>query len=141
MFANTWNNVVTWFKDRSERAKLISSFNDAARLSFITGFTIAITNPGMIIWWFVGFKLFADLNMFPVMTAPIKALFVFSGAFGLALYLTLEAMILHKYQKTFSEKFLYRANTFLFIILAFLILYFALKLVSLIFNVNLHLNF
>ena len=37
MFANTWNNVVSWFKDRSERAKLVSSFNDAARLSFITG--------------------------------------------------------------------------------------------------------
>ena len=37
MFTNTWNNVVSWFKDRSERAKLINSFNGAARLSFITG--------------------------------------------------------------------------------------------------------
>ena len=24
MFANTWNNIITWFKDRSERAKLIA---------------------------------------------------------------------------------------------------------------------
>lgn len=111
------------------------------RLSLLTGFTIAITNPGMIIWWFVGFKLFADLNMFEVMTPAIKTLFVFSGAFGLALYLTLEAIILHRYQKSFSEKFLYRANTFLMVILAFLISYFAVKVVSLLFNVDLHLNF
>lgn len=111
------------------------------RLSFVTGFTIAITNPGMIIWWFIGFKLFADLNMFDAMTLPIKALFVFSGAFGLALYLTLVAVTLHRYKKTFSEKFLYKANTFLMVILAFLITYFLVKLVSLIFNINLHLNF
>jgi threonine/homoserine/homoserine lactone efflux protein len=111
------------------------------RLSYLTGFTIAITNPGMIIWWFVGFKLFADLNMFNPVTLPIKALFVFSGAFGLALYLTLVAVILHRYKKTFSEKFLYRANTFLMVILAFLIAYFAVKLFSLVFNIDLHLNF
>ncbi len=111
------------------------------RLSFITGFTIAITNPGMIIWWFIGFKLFADLNMFNPLTLPIKALFVVSGAFGLALYLTLVAIILHRYKKSFSEKFLYKANTILMVILAFLISYFAVKLFSLIFNINLHLNF
>jgi threonine/homoserine/homoserine lactone efflux protein len=111
------------------------------RLSFLTGFTIAITNPGMIIWWFIGFKLFADLNMFSVMTAPIKFLFVISGVFGLALYLTLEAVILHRYQKSFSEKFLYRANTILMIVLAFLTIYFIVKLFSLVFNINLHLNF
>ncbi len=111
------------------------------RLSFLTGFTIAITNPGMIIWWFIGFKLFADLNMFDALTLPIRALFVISGAFGLALYLTLVAVILHRYKKTFSEKFLYKANTFLMGILAVLITYFMVKLISLIFNINLHLNF
>ncbi len=111
------------------------------RISFLTGFTIAITNPGMIIWWFVGFKLFADLNLFTAMTTAIKALFVFSGAFGLALYLTLEAVILHRFQKSFSEKFLYKANTFLMIILVVLITYFVIKLVSIFFNINLHLNF
>ncbi len=104
------------------------------RLSFLTGFTIAVTNPGMIIWWFVGFKLFADLNMFTEMTGMIKGLFVVSGAFGLSLYLTLEAVILHRFQKSFSERFLYRANTFLMIVLVFLILYFLVKLMSLLFN-------
>ncbi len=100
------------------------------RLSFLTGFTIAIANPGMIIWWFVGFKLFHDLNIFEEITPGIKALFVFSGAFGLGLYLTLEAVILHRFQKSFSERFLYRANTFLMGVLSVLILYFVYKLVT-----------
>jgi threonine/homoserine/homoserine lactone efflux protein len=101
------------------------------RLSFLTGFTIAITNPGMIIWWLVGFRLFADLNLFPVISAPVRALFIFSGAFGLCLYLTLVAVILHRFKKSFSEKFLYRTNIILMCILILLIIYFVAKLVSL----------
>ncbi|HOP64880.1 MAG TPA: LysE family transporter [Spirochaetota bacterium] len=106
------------------------------RLSFLTGFTIAVTNPGMIIWWFVGFRLYADLNLFAVISAPIKLCFVISGAAGLALYLILEAAILHRFQKSFSEKFLYRANTFLMIILSFLTLYFIYKLVIIVWNIK-----
>ena len=37
MFTNTWNNIISWFKDRSERGKLIRSFNDAAKESFVSG--------------------------------------------------------------------------------------------------------
>ena len=35
MFVNTWNRIVSWFKDRSERNKLIRSFNDSAREAFV----------------------------------------------------------------------------------------------------------
>ena len=37
MFENTWNNIIDWFRDRSERAKLIRSFNDSAKNSFVAG--------------------------------------------------------------------------------------------------------
>lgn len=37
MFENTWNRVIDWFRDRSERAKLIRSFNDSAKNSFVIG--------------------------------------------------------------------------------------------------------
>jgi hypothetical protein len=37
MFANTWNTILDWFKDRSERSKLVRSFNDSARNSFVSG--------------------------------------------------------------------------------------------------------
>lgn len=39
MFANTWNNIIEWFRDRSERAKLIRSFNESARNAFVSGIT------------------------------------------------------------------------------------------------------
>ncbi len=36
-FANTWNSIVEWFKDRSERNRLIRGFNEEARNAFVTG--------------------------------------------------------------------------------------------------------
>lgn len=37
MLSNTWNNVLVWFRDRSERNRLIMSFNDSARYAFVSG--------------------------------------------------------------------------------------------------------
>lgn len=37
MFENTWNNILDWFRDRSERSKLVRSFNESARTSFVDG--------------------------------------------------------------------------------------------------------
>ena len=47
MFANTWNNIITWFKDRSERAKLIRSFNESARHAFINGIAPSLLKASM----------------------------------------------------------------------------------------------
>ena len=35
MIANTWNNILEWFRDRSERGRLVRCFNDSARESFV----------------------------------------------------------------------------------------------------------
>lgn len=37
MFGNTWNIIIEWFKDRSERNNLIRNFNNVSRESFISG--------------------------------------------------------------------------------------------------------
>lgn len=37
MFNNIWNNVQDWFLDRSERNRLIRSFNGSARNAFVAG--------------------------------------------------------------------------------------------------------
>ena len=37
MLSNTWNNILDWFRDRSERSKLVRSFNESARDSFVGG--------------------------------------------------------------------------------------------------------
>lgn len=37
LLANTWNRIIDWFQDRSERNRLVRSFNDSARLAFVSG--------------------------------------------------------------------------------------------------------
>jgi hypothetical protein len=37
MFENIWNNIIAWFRDKSERAKLVQSFNESAKNYFING--------------------------------------------------------------------------------------------------------
>ena len=37
MFANAWNKIISWFRDRSERNRLVRSFNESAREAFVLG--------------------------------------------------------------------------------------------------------
>lgn len=37
LFENAWNKITEWFHDRSERAKLVRSFNEMARAAFVRG--------------------------------------------------------------------------------------------------------
>lgn len=37
MFSNVWNSIIEWFSDRSQRNKLVRSFNDSARNAFVDG--------------------------------------------------------------------------------------------------------
>ncbi len=37
MFNNTWNRIIGWFSDRSERNDLVRGFNKAAQQAFISG--------------------------------------------------------------------------------------------------------
>lgn len=37
LFANAWNNIIEWFRDRSERNQLVRSFNQSARDAFVMG--------------------------------------------------------------------------------------------------------
>jgi hypothetical protein len=37
MLEIVWNIILDWFRDRSERSKVIRSFNDSARNAFVSG--------------------------------------------------------------------------------------------------------
>ncbi len=37
LFENTWNQITEWFRDRSERGRLVRDFNENARRAFIEG--------------------------------------------------------------------------------------------------------
>jgi threonine/homoserine/homoserine lactone efflux protein len=104
--------------------------NNVRRYGFLTGFTLAITNPSMVLWWIVGFKVFLDLGLFYDVTIPLKIAFVLSGVTGLAGYLILLAMIIHRIHHTISDKVFLRMNLALIIVLTALIPYFLYKAIQ-----------
>lgn len=107
------------------------------RISFFEGFTLAISNPGMVVWWVIGYRFYLDLNLFNPVTAGVKVLFIAAACIGLGGYLIVISLIVNRVKKSFSERFLYRANMFIITVLAFLVLYFIVKFLCLIFNWNL----
>jgi len=106
------------------------------RTSFLTGFTIAITNPGMIVWWIVGYRLLLDLGLFDEMTIVIRSIFLLSCCLGLGGYLSFVALLLNRVQESLSDKLLDRMNIIIMVLLTFVIVYFFLKLVTILFNVD-----
>ena len=104
------------------------------RMSFFSGFTIAISNPGMVVWWILWYRFFLDLHLFDPVTAGIKLLFIISGCVGLGGYLIFISLFVNKMKKSFSDTVLYRANMFIISLLGILIIFFVVKLVSAIFN-------
>jgi len=111
--------------------------NRRGRFSYLSGITIAISNPGMIIWWIIGYRLYLDLNLFTQVGPGIKMLFIISGCLGLGGYLIFIAVLLHRMKESFQEHFIYNAHIVLTVILVGLIIYFAVKLVAIIFSLPL----
>lgn len=106
------------------------------RTSFLTGFTIAITNPGMIVWWVIGYKLLLDLALFNAMNVPLKITFLIACCSGLAGYLILMAFMINKMQESISDKLLDRMNIVIMFLLVLVIIYFGIQLIGLITNTS-----
>ncbi|HDP79579.1 MAG TPA: hypothetical protein ENN21_01910 [Spirochaetes bacterium] len=98
------------------------------RFAFLTGFTIAATNPGIIIWWIIGFKIFHDLSLFTEFFPAIKFLFILSGCAGLGGYLIFLALILHRMHHNLPDKYLDWMHLVLLGLFVVLTLYFSYKL-------------
>lgn len=47
MFANLINNIISWFSDRTERNRLIRSFNSSAKEAFIQGVVPTLLNSSI----------------------------------------------------------------------------------------------
>jgi threonine/homoserine/homoserine lactone efflux protein len=94
------------------------------RLSFITGFSLAVTNPIMIFWWLVGAKIVKDLGLVTTFTSADSVGFLIFGGLGLATYLSTLATVLHWAHKFISDHFMRRINFVLAIVLVVLSVYF-----------------
>jgi threonine/homoserine/homoserine lactone efflux protein len=94
------------------------------QLSFITGFSLAITNPMMVFWWLIGVQVVRDLSLVNTFTPAISVSFLFFGGLGLASYLTVLAMVVHWVKRFLSNRFMRRIYFVLGLVLVILSVYF-----------------
>ncbi len=106
------------------------------RLSYVSGFSIAITNPGMLVFWVFGYHFLYDRHMFDEFTAGLKLIFLISTCVGLTGYLVFVALAVSRLKKSFSERTMKRVNMCIFLVLSALVVYFIFKLVCVIFEIG-----
>lgn len=103
---------------------ITSSILKSRRLSFITGFSLAITNPMMILWWLIGVQVVKDLGLVGTFTLAISISFLFFGGLGLASYLTVLAMVVHWAKRFLPNRVMRRVYFVLGLLLVILSVYF-----------------
>jgi len=63
--------------------------------SFLSGVSLSVTNPVMILWWLSSLKIFTDMGVMPVLTTSVAVMYLLSGSLGLASYLLLVSLMVH----------------------------------------------
>ncbi len=94
------------------------------KLSYFTGFSLAVTNPMMIVWWLIGVKIIKDLGLVTDFDSNASLMFLASGAIGLASYLLTLANTLHWAKKFISNEMMKKVNYGLGVVLVVLSFYF-----------------
>lgn len=100
------------------------------RLSFITGFSLALTNPTMVFWWLIGVQVIRDLKLVDTFTPAISIAFLSFGGLGLASYLTTLATVLRWAKQFFSNKVMHRTYLAMGVVLVILSVYFLIRSIS-----------
>jgi len=109
---------------KADIMKLSDSILKDKRLSFITGFSLVLTNPVMIFWWLIGTQVVKDLELVNTFTPTLSASFLVFGGLGLASYLTTLALVLHWVKQFVSNKVMRRTYFVLGVVLVILSVYF-----------------
>jgi threonine/homoserine/homoserine lactone efflux protein len=121
-----WLLAFFTFKDYKKVSvnELSSSALKNKKFSLFIGFTLAVTNPMMIIWWLIGEKFIRELGLIPKFTTNTILLFLIAGGIGLFSYLFAFANILHWTKRLISNEMMKKVNYGLGIILLLLSFYF-----------------
>jgi threonine/homoserine/homoserine lactone efflux protein len=96
-------------------------------VSFITGFTLAITNPFMMSWWLLGSELLRHIGVINKFSTTDSVLYLIIGGLGLGAYLGLLGYATYKAKKFFSEKGARRISIVFGFALIALAVYFLIK--------------
>lgn len=106
--------------DFSRPSRLLSR----KRWSLLSGASLSVTNPVMILWWLSSLNIFRDIGLVPVFTTTIAVAYLLAGSLGLAAYLLLLSLALHRARSFISFRRMRQINTALGIFLLLLSGYF-----------------
>jgi threonine/homoserine/homoserine lactone efflux protein len=92
--------------------------------AYVTGFSLAVTNPPMILTWLYGATLARHIVLAGPFTPGLKALFIAGGALGLGSYLSVLSVVMYRIKHFIPLKALGRVYYWLGIGLLVLSLFF-----------------
>jgi len=121
-----WLLAYFTFRDgaKANMLELTHATLKSKRLSFFTGFSLAVTNPMMIVWWLIGVRITKDLGVVENLDPSASLLFLLFGGLGLASYLFFLANALHWAKKFISNEMMKKVNYGLGVVLVMLSFYF-----------------
>jgi threonine/homoserine/homoserine lactone efflux protein len=96
-------------------------------IAFITGFSLAVTNPIMIYWWLMGHRFLSDFNLIEWGKNPSTIVFLAAGSLGIGSYLILLTFGVYKIKKFFSFSTIKKITAYFGISLFLLAAYFLFK--------------
>ena len=93
-------------------------------VSFVTGYSLAVTNPMMVFWWLAGSRIIVDIHIVSKFSVGHSLVFLFAGAAGIGSYLMTLSGILKRARRFLSEKWMHRIKLGMAVALVVLGLYF-----------------
>jgi threonine/homoserine/homoserine lactone efflux protein len=94
------------------------------RWSLLSGLSLSMTNPVMVLWWLSSLHIFRDLGMVPAFTTSVALAYLVAGSLGLAVYLLLLSLVLYRVKDFLSVRKMRQVNIALGIFLLLLASYF-----------------
>jgi threonine/homoserine/homoserine lactone efflux protein len=94
-------------------------------IAFFVGFSLAFTNPLMIVWWLLGSRILIDLRLIVRYTAIENIAFLGIGALGIGSYLTLLAFFVYRAKGFLSDHTIHRITMVFSVLLIGLAAYLA----------------
>lgn len=94
------------------------------RWSFLSGVSLSMANPVMVLWWLSSLHIFRDLGLVPAFTTSVALAYLAAGSLGLAAYLLLLSLVLYRVKDFLSLRNMRQINIVLGIFLLSLSVYF-----------------
>jgi len=73
-------------------------------ISFVTGFSLALTNPMIMVWWLIGLHFLISLGIIGQNSTYYTIIFLIAGAVGIMSYHLFLTLSVYKSKKFFSDK-------------------------------------